>query len=633
MARAILFDFKATTRNATRGFKRMGRGLSDLRRGYTRVKRASAVFARDLRQGNRSLLSSFFRLGGGVARLGVGIRGLVAGPLALLGGALGAVINIAQRVIGTLAKMTLGATALGIAIGTKALTSFATFEGTMIRIRAITGASTEEFARFEKAIEKVIRASEFSPKDIALAGLQLVEMGVITADAFETILPVVRTFATALGVDIPFAAETLVSTLSTFGMEVGQATEVLDIFTNASLDSNATARKLAVGMQTLGNMAAVTGGNIKDVVAILETLITKGIQPEMAAVATRNIFSTLNDPTPPAAATKVLKDLGLSMADVSLQGNSVLEILQKLKDAKITIPQVMDLFNVRSAFIAASMIEGIDKSKGLAKSIKQYRVQLDAVGRAQKLVADIALGLGQRFKVLAGSADGAFTSLGRVISDATGIGPIFEAASRSVNELADALNKVSGESVQGLFKGILDDFTSGRAVDALLDFGEALLAILIPMFEFIGDAIGAAFLKAFLFATGKFTKMMGFDLSGFLPKLVSFPDLPREKLKAGFDRAFEHLQRGAGRATGTAAGVAAILDDIQRPVGQSFPRRFFDFSRGELVREEGPMPQSFVPAPVQIFDNRSQNFYGAGRPGDEARSRARGFDPSTGKQE
>ncbi|MBD3347895.1 MAG: phage tail tape measure protein [Candidatus Eisenbacteria bacterium] len=651
-AREIVFSFKATTRAARRGFRQMRRGLADVRRGAAQTRQAF----RDLRTRNGSLLGSFTRLGGGVGRMGLGMLRFVSGPAGLLLGAFRSIISIGRRVFQTIAGITLKVAALSAAIGTKALMSFGGFERGMVRLRATIGATGQEWERVQKTVTKVIRESEFMPRSIVEAANNLAQAGVKTADEFEAMLPAAREFATVLGLDINRSAEILLATMKQFKLPLSEATDVVTVFANAQASSRATAEKLSDALGYIGFTASEAGQSLRDTAALIDYLLSSGVeQGSMAGTILRNVFMTLRTASAKegTAAAKALEAAGIELDKVNLKTNDFMSILRELQ--QLSDEQFAQIFNVRG-------IGGAEALVGNISQVKEYRQALDETGRVQRTITALNATLAQRFDVLKGSVEGAFIALGGLLERSFSVGGRFSSLSDVVNQFADDLSRVRGESVRGLFRALFEDITSGRMFDAALEafkgFFEALIQLAIPaglemgkalwegissamfgggpeyfdpktgrmlmdprkdpMLAFTGEGAGVRerFAKEYWRLTERERRRATEDLR------AAGLDIPAQPSPAGLKAAFERARARIGsglidarnimRSGATAGALDVIGGDIRgENRAPSWVRQFVG-KLDLLLRHNAAMFQ----------DNRRQTFYGV--PSENAPRRARG---------
>jgi TP901 family phage tail tape measure protein len=642
MAKQILFNFKAETRSAQRAFKRMKAGLVDVRRGYRQARRAAS----DLRRRNGSLLASFKGLTTGVAVMGKGLMGVASGPLNALNRAFGTVLSVGREVVGTLLKMALAGGALGTAIATKALSAFGSYERQMVRVRAITGASGEDWERIEKVIREVILTSEFMPGTIADAAQSLAALGVSTGAAFEKMLPAARAFATVLGIDINEAATILKATLNQFGLKTKDASDVVEVFANAWANSAADANKMADALKYVGFAAASSGQDLRDVTAVVMALVDRGLEASMAGTALRNVFSTLKKLKPGSEAAKSLQEAGIALDDVNLNARDLFEVMESL--TKLSEDQFGEIFNVRGMDVAKVLAQIFRSAQGAGKSIGEYREALDQTGLVQRVLTDQAATLAQRWDVLKGSAHNLFIELGDAITRATTVKGSISSLSATVNEAAQDISRMSEESLKGLFSGIMSDVTSGRATEALKSYAKGLWELAQPVFEWLGANLGTALLRGISMVVAKAATYSPIALL-FRAAGVSGDDMQQSLLDlqdwagaraqwSGLDmggaqgRAAKHFERGWEWLYTSRASGGRLLSEIDALEEEDrFRALHWHGARGSPV----PPAPDYRPGEVQpptYIDMRRMNVYRTGSGRDELRSKAGRLNPGTGKR-
>ena len=183
--------------------------------------------------------------------------------------------------------------------------------------------------------------------------------------------------ASATNSDLAFTTETVVSALNQFGLASSEATRVADVYAAAISGSQATLERLNISMGYLGATAHALDFNIEDTSAALMVLFDRGIKASMAGTGLRQALAKLMDPT--KKMTNALNAIGLSVADVNPEMNSMRDIVANLENAGMGASDAFKIFGQRAGPAMLNLV-----SAG-AEGIDNYRKKLDESGKAASM--------------------------------------------------------------------------------------------------------------------------------------------------------------------------------------------------------------------------------------------------------
>lgn len=140
---------------------------------------------------------------------------------------------------------------------------------------------------------------------LALAGYDVQKM----ADT----LPVVLNLASAGGIDLASASDMVTDAMSALGMEVSDATTIVDQMAKTSSSSNTSVAQLGEAILSIGATAKSMAGGTTELNTALGILANSGIKGAEAGTKLRNIILSLQNPTDKAK--KSMKELGVNVYD------------------------------------------------------------------------------------------------------------------------------------------------------------------------------------------------------------------------------------------------------------------------------------------------------------------------------
>ncbi len=388
---------------------------------------------------------------------------------------------------GKLGKMAAVGLGLGIAAATGAMVlgvkKAADYDQALTNAVSVTGLSGKAARSAKKDMDALAmqlgRDTAFSAKEAADAMYDLASSG-WDAGKMQKGIRGIMDLAASTQSDLAFATETTTSTLAQFGLKAKDSGRVADVFTKAIGSSKATLEKLSGSMNYIGPIAHAMGWSLEQTTAVLEKLYDAGFKGEKAGTALNRALTILANPV--GGATKALKKLGISVADVNPKTHKFTEILKTLHDHGMDANSAMQLFGEAAPEILAIT----DKSKDIDK----LTTALDNSGKTAERVAKEQLStLSGQWKILKGSSEGLLIELGKIFIPmlanlATSITPVVNKMSSWISAFRE------GRGAAGLFKDRLVAFMQ-RALSAVKGLANFIINV-YPTVEPIILAVAAA---------------------------------------------------------------------------------------------------------------------------------------------
>ena len=287
----------------------------------------------------------------------------------------------------TFKGMNLAGTAAAIAITAsfkKMIGTFATTEQSLANVRAVTGATAEEFKALEDAATIAGQTTRFTAGQAADALYYLASAGFDATQSIDA-LDGVLLLAGATGSDLAMTSETLASAISAFNLEAEDSARVANVFAAAIGNSQATMDKLAVSMRYVGPVASAFNQSIEGTVGLLQILYNNGFEASQAGTALRSALADLANAASPANAR--LKELGVNFDEINPQTNSYADIIDVLQNKVTDASDVMQIFGDRAGPALIKLIEaGRSEVEKYTKAVtgtnaaaEQYAIQNDTL--------------------------------------------------------------------------------------------------------------------------------------------------------------------------------------------------------------------------------------------------------------
>ncbi|WP_062359623.1 phage tail tape measure protein [Vreelandella aquamarina] len=344
-----------------------------------------------------------------------------------------------------------GAVAGGFSVG-RLVTETAAFEQSLLGLQVVSGATASQMKELEDQSRSLGATSIFSAKQASDAQNFLAMAGFNVNEVLEA-TPGLLELAAAGSMDLASAADLASNVLGGMQMQVSELGRVNDVLAAAAAGSNTNIMQLGQAMSYAAPIAATAGISIEETAAAIGVLSDAGLQASRAGTGLLGLVRQLSKVTPQAAAA--LEGYGLSIADVNIEQNGLLDVLSKLQQANIDTTDSFEIFGSEAGVAANILAAG-------AVRVNEFTGELElAEGTAKRAAMVLGSGLEGAMKSF-GSAVGESTlQLGRdsgmsaalqdVINTATGVIsvyngmlPLFQEANDLTDDQARNLERIAG---------------------------------------------------------------------------------------------------------------------------------------------------------------------------------------------
>ena len=253
------------------------------------------------------------------------------------------------------------------------------FDSSMRRVRAVSGATEDQFKQLTDTAKKLGRTTQFTASQAA-EGMEFLAKAGFKANEVLGAIPGTLELAAAASIDLGSAADIVTNVLTGFNLEVKDLARVNDVLVKAFISSNTDLRQLGQAMKFVGPVAAGFGQDIEDIVAVLGAMGNAGIQASMAGTSLRGALTRLASPS--SEAEKILKELGISVFDSSGKMINFIDIIGDLEKSGISATEVMEVFGQRAGpAILALLSEGAVGIRAFSDDLR------DSVGTTARIAA------------------------------------------------------------------------------------------------------------------------------------------------------------------------------------------------------------------------------------------------------
>lgn len=473
----------------------------------------------------------------------------------------GTMANVFGGVLRSVSVVSLALGGLGSGLSLAGATrTIADFDQAVASLGAISGATEEDMGRLSAEARRLGANTRYTAGEAAQAMIFAAQQG-YNANEILASTGGFLNLAMAGGLGLADAALIGTSALAGFGLAADQAARVSDVMAQAANASGTNVQQLGEAFKFAAAPAASLGVSIEEATAVLGVMANSSIRAEMGGTSLRAMLLRLGSGIAPVR--KALDSIGLTMADVSLDTNSFVGVLEKLDKATKGLSnaervQVFNqMFGVQRATGALVAVRDVEKIKELQAMLE------NAAGTAELTAAKMANTLPGAFKNLQSSAEelalkmgdggfkGAMVAATNALTDflkglgETGMVQAFGAAiGQMIGQARDFAASVTGLMGQidwgkGFLDGLLELITPvanlmGVEIQiALVEAVNAMWEGLRGVARVFGEDIGAA-LKGAGFVLLQLLDQMARRVQGMLDAMGSIPGM-REVANRGMD--------------------------------------------------------------------------------------------------
>lgn len=307
----------------------VGRTVRDARpRFAAAAAQAGAGFSSGLQQATQSTSRTLSaQLGDAGQRGGQGFTSGLSGGLA---GVAGAFAPVAAAAVG-----------MSSVVGGAVLRVAGDFDHAMAAVRAVTGATGEEFTRLESLAKEMGATTMFSATEAAQA-MEFLGMAGWDTTQIMAGLPDVLNLAAAGGLGLAEAADIASNIMAGMSMEASEVGRAADALATAAANANVDVRMLGETASYAAGTAASAGWSIEQLALATGLFGNVGIQGSTAGTALNHILNQLQNSSSKAA--DLFAQLGIEIRDSSGAVRDFDELLIDLMDSEVTSTQLIEAF-------------------------------------------------------------------------------------------------------------------------------------------------------------------------------------------------------------------------------------------------------------------------------------------------
>ncbi len=341
-------------------------------------------------------------------------------------------------------KLTTTLTVPIVGLAGAAVKTAADFEASMSNVKAITGATGEDFEKLTALAQDLGKTTAWSASEVAEA-MQYTGMAGWTAQENIDGLAGVLNLASATGTELARTSDILTDAISAFGDTAADASRYADVMTAASTNANVNVELLGESYKYVGSLAGTMGYEIDQVTTALAAMGNQGIKGSQAGTSLKNAISNLAAPTD--AMQKAMDDLGISIVNNDGTMKSFEEVVDTLQSSFAGLTEDQQAAYAKTLFgknAMAGMLALINTST------EDYNKLADAISNSGGAAEDAANtqldNLKGQLTLLKSAVEGIAISFGNKLL------PYLKKAAEFAQGLADKINGLSDEQMDLIIK-------------------------------------------------------------------------------------------------------------------------------------------------------------------------------------
>lgn len=344
--------------------------------------------------------------------------------------------SITKKGLKVAATAVAGTSAAFAGAATVAIKTGSDFEAQMSRVKAISGATEQEFVKLKEQAIELGADTAFSSGQAAEGMENLAAAGFTTNEILEA-MPGLLDLAAASGEDLANSSDIAASTLRGFGLAAEDVGHVADVLAENANRTNSSVAETGEAMKYIAPLARAAGISMEETAAAIGIMANAGIQGGQAGTTLRGALSRLSRPTEDMQ--EAMSELGVSFYDSEgkmLSLTDQVDVLSKAMEGMTDEQKNNYLVTLYGQEALSGMLALINEGPESLESLTEAYTTCD--GSAKKAAETMQDNLKGAVEQLSGSAE----SLGIVFYESVSdnLKNAAVVATDSINEITDAFN-------------------------------------------------------------------------------------------------------------------------------------------------------------------------------------------------
>ena len=188
------------------------------------------------------------------------------------------------------------------------------FEATMARVRAVSGATDNEFRALSETARTLGATTVFSARQAAEGMVFLSQAGFTSSETMQAVADSLK-LAQAGALELATAADITAKSIRIFNLQASESGRLADVLSKAAASSNTSVEQLGHALSFVGPVAKTLNISLEETVALVGVVSDRGVQAGRAGTGLRQVLLSLITPTSEAA--EKMRGLGINVEDVA----------------------------------------------------------------------------------------------------------------------------------------------------------------------------------------------------------------------------------------------------------------------------------------------------------------------------
>lgn len=288
--------------------------------------------------------------------------------------------------------------------------TYADFEAAMSEVKAISGATSEEFAQLTEKANQMGAITKFTASESAEAFKYMAQAGWDAKEMMDGIEGLMA-LAAASGEDLGTTSDIVTDALTAFGMAAKDSGRFADVMAMAASATNTDVAKMGETFKYVAPVAGSLGYSIEDTAVAIGLMANNGIKASQAGISLRSLLTNLTHPVGQAA--DAIEELGISVTNADGLVKPLSQTMQELREKFSTLTDAEKA--QYSAMLAGQ--EGMSGLLAIVNASDQDFADLteqinNSSGAAQQMSDIMMDNLAGKFELFTGALDSMKMSLG-----------------------------------------------------------------------------------------------------------------------------------------------------------------------------------------------------------------------------
>jgi len=282
-------------------------------------------------------------------------------------------------------SLSMGLTLPIVALGAAALKTFADFEQSMLKVKAVSGATEAEFKTLTDSAKLLGSTTMFTASQVADLQFELSKLG-FTPEEINKATASILALAQATSTELGEAANTVAVALNSYNLSADQSARISDIMALASSSAAIDMEKFGAALPKVAATARISGDSFETMTAKLQVLADSGMEGARMGTQLKIMYSKL--------------------AEKGLTWDKAMGKIQK-SNTKLATAQ--EIFGTNAANAAIILSESTTK-------LNEYEeANYGAIGTSQQLAEIMDSGVAGAFRRMQSQLEGVAIDIGALL--------------------------------------------------------------------------------------------------------------------------------------------------------------------------------------------------------------------------